>query len=114
MVAQLAETFGAENIKGARVKLHRAPCGKWVPKIPGFTLDEVAYLIDKGVELAEEMTEEQVEAAREALEARDAEIAEAQRAEKEREVEEVLEGSGINFSYDQLVALQKALDLIKR
>ena len=114
LVAQLAETFGAENIKGARVKLHSAPCGKWVPKIPGFTLDEVAYLIDKGVELAEEMTEEQVEAAREALEARDDEIDEAQRAEKEREVEEVLEGSGINFSYDQLVALQKALDLIKR
>lgn len=108
LVAQLAETFGAENIKGARVKLHRSPSGKWVPKIPGFTLDEVAYLIEKGIELSEEMTDEQVEAAR------DAEIAEAKRAEKEREVEEALEGSGLDFTYDQLVALQKALDLIKR
>ena len=114
LVAQLAETFGAENIKGARVKLHRSPSGKWVPKIPGFTLDEVAYLIEKGIELSEEMTDEQVEAARVALEARDAEIAEAKRAEKEREVEESLEGSGLDFTYDQLVALQKALDLIKR
>lgn len=113
LVAQLAETFGAENIKGARVKLHRSPSGKWVPKIPGFTLDEVAYLIEKGIELSEEMTDE-LEAARVALEARDAEIAEAKRVEKEREVEEALEGSGIDFTYDQLVALQKALDLIKR
>ena len=114
LVAQLAETFGAENIKGARVKLHRSPSGKWVPKIPGFTLDEVAYLIEKGIEFSEEMTDEQVEAARVALEARDAEIAEAKRVEKEREVEEALEGSGLDFTYDQLVALQKALDLIKR
>lgn len=68
LIAQLAETFGAENIKGARV----------------------------------------------ALEARDAEIAEAKRAEKEREVEGALEGTGLEFTYDQLVALQKALDLIKR
>ena len=114
LAARLAETFGAETIKGARMKLHRASNGKWVPKIPGFTLDEVAYLIEKGIELSEEMTDEQVEAARVALEARDAEIAEAKRVEKEREVEEALEGSGIDFTYDQLVALQKALDLIKR
>ena len=112
LISQLEEAFGAENIKGVRVKLHRAPCGKWVPQIPGFTLDEVAYLIDKGIELSEEMTDEQVETARVALEARDAELVEAQRAEKEREVEEALEGSGLNFTYDQLVALQKAFDLI--
>lgn len=114
LIAQLAEAFGAENIKGARVKLHRAPCGKWVPKIPGFSLDEVAYLLEKEIELSEEMTDEQVEAARVALEARDAELAEAQRVAKEREVEEALEDSGLAFTYDQLVALQKALDLIKR
>ena len=114
LVAQLAETFGAENIKGARVKLHRASNGKWVPKIPGFTLDEVAYLIDKDVELAEEMTDEQVEIARQVLEARDAEIQAEKEAEAQREVSEILADSGLNFTYDQLVCLQKALDAIKR
>ena len=114
LAARLAETFGAETIKGARMKLHRASNGKWVPKIPGFTLDEVAYLLEKDVELSEEMTDEQVEIARQALEQRDAEI-EAQRvAEKQALVTEALEGSGLNFTYDQLGCLQKALDAIKR
>lgn len=110
LAARLAETFGAETIKGARMKLHRASNGKWVPKIPGFTLDEVAYLIDKDVELAEEMTDEQVEIARQALEARDAEKESA----AQREVDEILADSGLNFTYDQLVCLQKALDAVKR
>lgn len=113
LIAQLAATFGGEAIKGASVKLHRASNGKWVPKIPGFTLDEVAYLLEKDVELSEEMTDEQVEIARQALEQRDAEI-EAQRvAEKQALVAEALEGSGLDFTYDQLVCLQKALDAIR-
>lgn len=112
--ARIAATLGAETLKGGRFKLGQTSDGKWVPKIPGFTLDEVAYLIEKEIPVAEVMTDEQVETARAALEARDAEIAEAKRAEKEREVEEALEGSGLDFTYDQLVALQKALDLIKR
>ena len=114
LAARLAETFGAETIKGARMKLHRASNGKWVPKIPGFTLDEVAYLIDKDVELAEEMTDEQVEIARQALEARDAEIQAEKEAAAQREVDEILADSGLNFTYDQLVCLQKALDAVKR
>ena len=101
LIAKLAATFGGEAIKGASVKLHR------------FTLDEVAYLLEKDVELSEEMTDEQVEIARQALEQRDAEI-EAQRvAEKQALVTEVLEGSGLDFTYDQLVCLQKALDAIR-
>ena len=114
LIAQLAATFGGEAIKGASVKLHRASNGKWVPKIPGFTLDEVAYLIDKDVELAEEMTDEQVEIARQALEARDAEIQAEKEAAAQREVDEILADSGLNFTYDQLVCLQKALDAVKR
>lgn len=59
------------------------------------------------------MTDEQVEIARQALEQRDAEI-EAQRvAEKQALVTEALEGSGLDFTYDQLVCLQKALDAIR-
>lgn len=112
LIAKLAATFGGEAIKGASVKLHRASNGKWVPKIPGFTLDEVAYLLEKDVELSE-MTDEQVEIARQALEQRDAEI-EAQRvAEKQALVTEALESSGLDFTYDQLVCLQKALDAIR-
>lgn len=113
LAARLAATFGGESIKGASVKLHRASNGKWVPKIPGFTLDEVAYLLEKDVELSEEMTDEQVEIARQALEQRDAEIEAQRAAEKQRVVEEALEGSGLNFTYDQLVCLQKALDAIR-
>lgn len=113
LVARLAATFGGESVKGASVKLHRASNGKWVPKVPGFTLDEVAYLLEKDVELSEEMTDEQVEIARQALEQRDAEIEEQRAAEKQRVVEEALEGSGLNFTYDQLVCLQKALDAIR-
>lgn len=113
LIAKLAATFGGEAIKGASVKLHRASNGEWVPKIPGFTLDEVAYLLEKDVELSEEMTDEQVEIARQALEQRDAEI-EAQRvAEKQALVTEALEDSGLDFTYDQLVCLQKALDAIR-
>lgn len=113
LIAKLAATFGGEAIKGASVKLHRASNGKWVPKTPGFTLDEVAYLLEKDVELSEEMTDEQVEIARQALEERDAEI-EAQRVtEKQALVTEALEGSGLDFTYDQLVCLQKALDAIR-
>ena len=114
LAARLAETFGAETIKGARMKLHRASNGKWAPKIPGFTLDEVAYLIDKDVELSEEMTDEQVEIARQALEARDAEIQAEKEAAAQREVDEILADSDLNFTYDQLVCLQKALDAVKR
>ena len=42
LIAKLAATFGGEAIKGASVKLHRASNGKWVTKIPGFSLDEFA------------------------------------------------------------------------
>lgn len=113
LVARLAATFGGESIKGARVKLHKASNGKWVPKIPGFTVDEVAYLREKDIFVAEEMTEEQAETAHQALVARAEEIeAEKQNAIK-AEVEGHLEGSGLNFTYDQLVCLQKALDAIR-
>ena len=60
------------------------------------------------------MTDEQVEIARQVLEARDAEIQAAKEAEAQREVSEILADSGLNFTYDQLVCLQKALDAIKR
>ena len=113
LVARLTATFGGESVKGASVKLHRASNGKWVPKIPGFTLDEVAYLLEKDVELSEEMTDEQVEIARQALEQRDAEIEAQRAAEKQALVTEALEGSGLDFTYDQLVCLQKALDAIR-
>lgn len=71
-------------------------------------------MIDKDVELAEEMTDEQVEIARQALEARDAEIQAEKEAAAQREVDEILADSGLNFTYDQLVCLQKALDAVKR
>lgn len=111
--ARIAATLGAETLKGGRFKLGQTSDGKWVPKIPGFTLDEVAYLIEKEIPVAEVMTDEQVETARAALEARDAELAEKAKEEEQRKVTEIIEAAELEFTYEQLVGLKKALDLVK-
>lgn len=105
LLTRLAAAFGAENLNVEKVPLKRNKNGKWVPQIPGFTLEEVEYLLDRGVELKTEMTEEEVEVARVALEERDAELIAAAHAEAEQKIAE----AGLDFTYDQLVALKEVL-----
>ena len=102
LLTRLAAAFGAENLNVEKVPLKRNKNGKWVPQIPGFTLEEVEYLLDRGVELKTEMTEEEVEVARVA---HDAELVAAAHAEVEQKVAE----AGLDFTYDQLVALKEVL-----
>ena len=59
------------------------------------------------------MTDEEVETARAALVARDSELAEKAKEEEQRKVTEVIEAAELEFTYEQLVGLKKALDLVK-